>query len=243
MPEFPGGNDSLIYYIRDNFILPRYASSPDTLATIYVTFVVDYFGYVQDVQNLNRVHPRVDQNAVNVIKGMPQWKPGRQDGEPVNVKYTVPIRVPAPRSIPSFLRGKSPFIELAYDEEAYEAGVFLGTMENPEFPKGEKALASFIRQHYKIPATAAQKKVSGTAKLSFIVTPAGKVTRIKTMSNLGHGIEENLTETLSQMPAWKPGVDKGLPQFVKRTLEFQITNGKATFKAIVPSEYDQVDFD
>ncbi|WP_205501878.1 energy transducer TonB [Rufibacter psychrotolerans] len=238
MPEFPGGVDSLFHYIKENFGPPRYQYTEDSLATLYLTFTVDYFGFVQDVELLSRVHPLVDENAVNLIKGMPQWKPGRHDGKTVNVKYTLPIRVPAPRSVPSFLLGKLAFSNFTYDEKAYETGVFLNIETAPKFLSGEKAFKSYIKKNYQVPEQALNQRINGTAKLSFIVSPDGQVTKIKALSDLGHGIEENLMEAIGKMPKWQPGMYKGQPQKVKRTVEFLVVKGKATFKEFTPSEYD-----
>ncbi|ALI99630.1 energy transducer TonB [Rufibacter tibetensis] len=238
MPEFPGGFDSLSYYIKSNFGTPRYQYTEDSLATLNISFVVDYIGFVQDVEVLSRVHPLVDENAVNLIKGMPQWKPGKQDGATVNVKYTIPIRVPAPKPVPSFLRDKLPFGNYTYDKEAYETGVFLDIEKRPQFLKGDKSFRAYVKQNYQVPKEAAKQKIDGTAKLSFIVSPAGQITKIKALSELGHGIEQNLIEVLEKMPKWQPGSYKGQPQKVKRTVEFLVVKGKASFKEFVPSEYN-----
>ncbi|MBC3540362.1 energy transducer TonB [Rufibacter sediminis] len=237
MPEFPGGMNALPTFIAQNFNLPKYPAILDSLTNLAITFVIGPSGEVQDIEPLNRVHPLIDQEAQRVLQIMPRWKPGKQDGELVYVKYTVPIRVPAPQHVPSFLQGKSPYYYY-YDEEAYESGVYIGYLEGLEFPYGNKALATFIQKNYKIPEAAKRGKVSGIAKFSFIINPKGEVTRVKSISNLGSGVEENLVGVLEKMPNWKTGNLTAISHYVKRTVEIEIVHGKATFRGIVPSEFD-----
>ena len=92
MPEFPGGEKALLMYIAQNVAYPEEAKEKDIEGTVYVKFVVNSEGKVQDVATLRGVDPILDQEAIRVIESMPEWTPGRQGGKPVNVSMQVPIK-------------------------------------------------------------------------------------------------------------------------------------------------------
>ena len=92
MPEFPGGEKALLTYITENVVYPEEAKKKNIEGTVYVNFVVNSEGKVQDVATIRGVDPIIDQEAIKVIEIMPEWKPGRQGGNPVNVSIQVPIK-------------------------------------------------------------------------------------------------------------------------------------------------------
>ena len=91
MPEFPGGQAALIEYISNNVKYPDDAAKKKVEGKVFVTFVVDTDGKITDVSLLRKVFPSLDAEAIRVISGMPNWIPGKQKGQVVRVKYTVPI--------------------------------------------------------------------------------------------------------------------------------------------------------
>lgn len=91
MPEFPGGASALLDYLSKNVSYPKQAFDAGIEGRVIVTFVVDKDGTVRNANVLKSVDPALDNEAVRVINAMPKWMPGRQKGEPVAVKYTVPI--------------------------------------------------------------------------------------------------------------------------------------------------------
>ena len=92
MPEFPGGEIAVLKFIADNVVYPEEAKAKDIEGTVYVKFVINSEGKVQDVETLRGVDPLLDQEAIKVIESMPEWIPGRQSGKPVNVRMQVPIK-------------------------------------------------------------------------------------------------------------------------------------------------------
>jgi len=95
-PEFPGGNDSLKAYIKRNIQYPKEALEKGIEGTVFVTFIVEKDGSVSGVQVLRGIGKGCDKEAMRVIRNMPRWKPGYQRGNPVRVKYHVPIRFKLP---------------------------------------------------------------------------------------------------------------------------------------------------
>lgn len=91
MPEFKGGNKALMDYLAANLQYPKGAETKGTQGRVIVQFIVNTDGSIDDAKVVRSVDPELDAEALRVINGMPKWKPGTQKGEPVRVKYTVPV--------------------------------------------------------------------------------------------------------------------------------------------------------
>lgn len=91
MPEYPGGMDSLMNYLRQNTIYPNDAQKKGISGRVYVQFVIDTDGSLQKIKVIRGVYPSLDAEAIRVIRNMPPWIPGKHDGEKVKVQMSVPI--------------------------------------------------------------------------------------------------------------------------------------------------------
>ena len=92
MPEFPGGQQALFKYLSENVKYPVIAQENGIQGRVICQFVVNKDGSIVDVEVVRSGgDPSLDKEAVRVIKSMPKWKPGKQRGKPVRVKYTVPV--------------------------------------------------------------------------------------------------------------------------------------------------------
>ncbi|NEQ49146.1 MAG: energy transducer TonB [Leptolyngbya sp. SIO3F4] len=94
MPEFKGGMDSLMAYVRENLKYPEWEKSNDIQGVVYVRFVVDKEGYVRDPKIIRSVNEATnfDREVLRVVREMPDWNPGRHQGEHVDVFFYLPIR-------------------------------------------------------------------------------------------------------------------------------------------------------
>ncbi len=91
MPEFPGGINALRRYIAEHLQYPVLAQENEIEGTVIVKFVVGKNGAVSNVQVIRGVDPLLDSEAVRVVKSLPRFKPGYNNGHPVRVWYTLPI--------------------------------------------------------------------------------------------------------------------------------------------------------
>ena len=92
MPEFNGGQLAMMEFLMNNMKYPQAAVKAKQQGKAIVGFVVRKDGTVSDVHITKSAgHAVLDEEAIRVVKAMPAWKPGKQKGEPVNVKYSVPI--------------------------------------------------------------------------------------------------------------------------------------------------------
>ena len=91
MPEFPGGMEALMTFLSRNIKYPSDAQNKGVQGRVVVQFVVNTDGKIEDAHVVRSVQSELDKEALRVINSMPNWKPGKQKGEVVRVKYTVPI--------------------------------------------------------------------------------------------------------------------------------------------------------
>ena len=91
LPEFPGGESGRIQFLSENLKYPIEASYQNIEGRVLIGFVVEPDGTLSNFKVRKSAHPILDEEAMRVAKLMPNWKPGKQDGESVRVKYTMPI--------------------------------------------------------------------------------------------------------------------------------------------------------
>ena len=91
MPEYPGGLAELMKYISMNVHYPEPATKTGTQGRVVVQFIIEEDGTVSDARVVQRVSDELDAEALRVVNAMPKWTPGRQKGQPVRVKYTLPV--------------------------------------------------------------------------------------------------------------------------------------------------------
>ena len=91
MPSFPGGDAALMAFLSKNIKYPVVAEENGIQGRVIATFVVERDGSITDVKVVKSVDPSLDKEAVRVLKSMPKWIPGKQNGSAVRVKYTVPV--------------------------------------------------------------------------------------------------------------------------------------------------------
>jgi len=91
MPSFPGGETERNKFLAENIVYPQQATENGIQGTVYVSFVVDSKGNVTDVKILRGIGGGCDEEALRVVKMMPKWHPGKQNGKQVRVLFNMPI--------------------------------------------------------------------------------------------------------------------------------------------------------
>ncbi len=91
MPQFPGGNQARDAWIARNIRYPEQAARNGIAGMVYVSFVIERSGKVTRASVVRSVDPLLDAEAVRVVGAMPDWKPGLQRGEPVEVRLVLPV--------------------------------------------------------------------------------------------------------------------------------------------------------
>lgn len=91
MPSFPGGQSALMQYLASSIKYPVVAQENGVQGRVIINFVVDDDGSISHVKVAKSVDPALDREAMRVVETMPKWIPGKQNGECVRVRYSVPV--------------------------------------------------------------------------------------------------------------------------------------------------------
>ncbi|MDE6692867.1 MAG: energy transducer TonB [Muribaculaceae bacterium] len=91
-PEFPGGVEAMYKWIGEHLQYPAAAAEEGAQGRVTVEFVVSKTGAIENVKVVRGRHPALDKEALRVVKAMPKWNPGRNNGQPVKVTYILPVQ-------------------------------------------------------------------------------------------------------------------------------------------------------
>ncbi len=90
-PEFPGGISKLGQYISENLRYPKAAQAAGLAGRVFIRFIITKKGAIEKVQVLKGVSPEIDAEAIRMVASMPNWLPGKVDGQAVDCFYNLPI--------------------------------------------------------------------------------------------------------------------------------------------------------
>lgn len=217
MPEFPdGGMPGLMKYLSANIRYPEAAHKAGTQGRVTVQFVVGKDGSIGNVGILRGVDPNLDAEAIRVISSMPKWKPGTQKGEPVNVKYTVPVMF---RLTPKPVEKIDEMIVVGYrtPDAPVTGEVYEVADKMPEFPGGMTGLMQHLSKNIRYPAEAHTNNIQGRVVVSVIINTEGKVTNAQIVQGVAPSLDAEALRVTGTMPDWIPGTKEGKPVNVKYT--------------------------
>lgn len=196
-PTYPGGEKALFEYLGNNIKYPETARENGIEGTVYIEFVIAKDGSVTNVKVLRGIGGGCNEEGLRVINAMPKWKPGRLQGYPVMVKYTLPIKFK---------------LEDNYTTSTNTTAGFIG---------GEVALSEYLANNLKYPKKARKKKIEGTVVVNFIVTANGSITGAKIVRGIGGGCDLEALRIVSSMPKWTPAIKNGIPAMSTYSLPIQ----------------------
>ena len=90
-PSFPGGNQARNKFLADNINYPRAAEKKGIEGRVIIAFIIEKDGTITNVELLKGVEASLDEEAMRVVKLMPRWNPGKNNGEPVRTKHKVDV--------------------------------------------------------------------------------------------------------------------------------------------------------
>jgi protein TonB len=93
MPEFPGGQAKLYEFLYQNLVIPQLNTDNQIQGKIYVKFVIKKDGSIDDIQVIKSSYKELNEEVIRVIKLMPKWVPGMQNGQAVDYYFTLPIQI------------------------------------------------------------------------------------------------------------------------------------------------------
>lgn len=199
LPQFPGGDSAMVAYITNNVHYPKTEKEKGIQGKVFVGFVIEKDGAVSDVEIKRGISEECDAEAVRVVKGMPNWEPGKQSGIVVRTAMVLPInfKIVAP----------------PIDTTIYDA-----VEKMPSFPGGEIMMYDFLARNVRYPQRAREDGYSGTVYVRFVVEPDGSITNIEVAKGVGGGCSEEAVRVVKMMPNWIPGEAFGKKVRVTYTL-------------------------
>lgn len=213
MPQFPnGGMSALMHYLFDNIRYPEAAYKVGTQGRVIVQFVVAKDGSINDAKIIHGVDPALDAEAIRVISGMPKWKPGTQKGEPVNVKYAVPVTF---RLTPDPVNKTDELVNYQKPNAPVTGEIYDVVDKMPEFPGGMTGLMEHLAKNVKYPAEAHAKGIQGKVVVEVIINTEGKATNAKIIHSVDPSLDAEALRVTTTIPDWTPGIKDGKPVNVK----------------------------
>ena len=209
MPEFPGKEKAMMEFVTHNIHYPEEAKEKGIEGRVFVGFVVEKDGSINEVKVLKGIGHGCDEEAVRVVKSMPKWKPGMQKGKPVRVHYQMPFFFKLSDNQPKQPVKKSSVSKA--DMKPDKNGVYQIVEEMPKFPGGENALMDYVAKNVVYPKEAQEKGISGRVFVGFIVEKDGSVNEVEVVRGIGGGCDEEAVRVIKALPKWEPGKMKGKP--------------------------------
>jgi len=197
MPEFPGGDKAMMSFISRNVAYPEYERVNNIEGKVLLRFVVDTDGTVANAQVLKHVSPGIDSEAVRVVKMLPNFAPGKQDGKPVKVYYNLPVRF--------MLKPlEAPIASAKVNPDSN--GVYAFVEQNPQFPGGSYALSKFIHDNLQMPKDykdngGLQPKVL----IRLVVNEDGSVSDVRVSRSFQPAFDTEAVRVIKMLPHFHPG--------------------------------------
>ena len=216
MPQFPGGEQAMMKFVSSNVHYPEEAKEKGIEGRVFVGFVVEKDGSVSEVKVLKGIGKLCDEEAVRVVKSMPKWKPGRQDGKPVRVHYNMPFnfKLSDGESAKPAKKADASQSDMKPDKN----GVYQIVEEMPRFPGDEKALKEYLQSNIEVPKK--YKDNDDEIRLNeyrtfvrFVVTEDGSISDVNLIKKTEgfKDLDDEALRVVKAMPKWSPGKMDGKP--------------------------------
>jgi TonB family protein len=210
-PEYPGGQEAMMKFLSDSIVYPDEAKAKGIQGRVICNFVVMKDGSIDDVNVVRGVDPLLDAEAVRVLKSMPAWKPGKQRGQAVNVRYTLPLE---------FRLDNKPLSE----EKKEELQRIKDSFVEAEFPGGESAYFKYLTESIKYPVIAQENGIQGLVLARYRILSNGKVEFIDITNGADPLLGREVQRIIEGMPDWTPSrIDgKGTTSVATLTVQFRL---------------------
>lgn len=234
-PQYPGGTTALMEFLGKNTRYPEAAHKAGVQGRAIVQFVVEKDGSISNIKIAKSASPELDGEAIRVISTMPAWIPGKQRGQAVRVRFTVPVmfRLSGGAEAKEIKDSQLPevvAVGFASEEDANkEEDVFTVVEEMPKYPGGMDAMMRYLARTIKYPLEAQRTKTEGRVIVQMIVDKNGKVTSPRIVQSVSPELDAEAIRIINNMPEWVPGKQKGKNVSVKYTLPIMFRLDKTKF--------------
>ena len=199
--QFPGGTEQLIKFLSDNVKYPAECEKQGVQGRVILRIVIDKDGSVTDIEVEKSVHPLLDAEAVRVASSMPRWQPATKDGQPVRIRYSLPITFSL--NTPATEKDSENVGQASRDRDA-------------TFPGGLEAIRKYLDKNFVRPLECSN--IEGNMEVAFIVDEEGKVSIVEVTKSLHPKLDKALTQVFMNMPKWQPAMRDGKPRQMRFTM-------------------------
>jgi TonB family protein len=198
--SFPRGEEKLFSFIKLVKHYPDSAKARRIEGKVYVQFVVKKTGDISDIKILRSPDTLLSQEAIRIVKLMPNWNPGKNlRGDSVDVRMVLPIK-----------------FEINHDE------LYKVLETQPKFPSGDSKLFEFLGKSIKYPELDTQNGIRSKFYLEFIIKKNGSLSNLSLLKNESQEFYKNIALAFNDMPKWNPGIQRGKPVRTKMVLPFRV---------------------
>jgi len=216
MPKFPGGQAALLKFLSDNIVYPKEAQDKGIQGKVQLRFVVKPDGSIDDIQVIKSLNPILDNEAVRVLKLMPNWIPGKQTGKPVYVYFSLPVMFKLQGNTNKTGTTQQKSVNAKNEPVANNSKpeIISHVEVKPEFPGGQKTLMKWLSARVNYPKEAQDKGIQGRVTLRFGIKPDGSVDDVQVVEGLDPLCDQEAVRVAKLMPKWIPGKQDGKPVYV-----------------------------
>ena len=189
MPEFPGGTKEMMIFIAENLRYPKEFATGSIGGRVITNFIVNNDGSISNIEVIRCIDPLLDAEAVRVISTMPNWNPGLQLGEPLNVRFTLPIIF----RLEMYDDANIQSIDSLKVESSNEVSDEKDNKENTLFIK-------YLSDNIRYPVRAQEKGIGGIIRATFDVSSDGEVSNIQITEGRVRWLKNEILELIKKMP-------------------------------------------
>ncbi|RFP64338.1 TonB family protein [Hymenobacter lapidiphilus] len=239
MPQLPGagGTGAVQAAILKNFRYPADASPAQLPGQVYVQFNVTQTGQVEEAKVVKGLSPGIDAAALDAVRRLPRFVPGKQNGQAVTVRFTIPLKLALngqastattgadnpPASTTVVKSANEPVPEVAQNK------VYTYVEQMPQLPgaRGNDAVMAAVQKNLVLPADTPEGRVFA----SFTVTATGEVTDVSILKGLSPATDAAVLAAVSKLPRFEPGKQNGRTVAVKSTVAVNVYRPDHVFEA------------
>lgn len=197
MPTFPGGEKGLYKFITLNLRYPIEDKEKGIEGKVLVRFIVRKTGEIENAEVVRSVSNLIDEEALRIVSLMPDFIPGEQGGQKVDIVLTLPI--------------------LFKINSKIKKNIYNVVEKMPQFPGGESALCTFIARNLHYPPIEGCG-IQGKIILRFVITESGFVSDVEVIRSFGKDCDNEAVRVVEKLPKWIPGEHNGQKVAVYYTL-------------------------
>ena len=201
--QFPGGTEQLIKFLSENIKYPVECEKQGIQGRVVLLILINKDGSVTDIKVAKSVHPLLDAEAVRVASSMPHWQPATKDGQPVRIRYSLPITFSLNNATTEKGKGSEKVGQASRDRDA-------------TYPGGLEAIRKYLDKNFVRPLECSD--IEGNMEVAFIVDEEGKVSMVEVTKSLHPKLDKALTKLFMNMPKWQPAMRDGKPRQMRFTM-------------------------